>query len=350
MAIKIGGNTVIDNNRRVTVNGVSVTSYTAAQLESLSGSAAGDLVYGSDVDGGRLVAWTGSEWNFVASAPYTITPPGGSPTTYDSSSEDFQTTTAGTYTMVVSPAGDFTATIHAVGAGGGNGTQDGGGGGGGYTTAIAVFKAGQTYKIVVGDAGSNPPSHPGVGGGTGGDSHRGGGGGYAGIFHSSVSFSNAAMIAGGGGGGGTNGRGGGGGGGVPSGRGGVSIGGQPTSGGGSQTAGGVGGGSSQQVGQGSALQGGHNLAGGGGGYYGGGGGSDNGSYSPAGGGGSGYYGGHPQLPLSSTSSHAGSDGASPSGGGTAPQIPSDFPATTGQGRSATSGAGQVGGFRIDIAS
>ena len=282
MAIKIGGNNVFDDNRRTTIDTVTVNSYTKSQLASLSGSAAGDIVYGSDVDGGRLVAWTGSQWNYATAAPYTITPPGGSPTTYNALTQSFETFTAGTYAMVAGPA-DFTTTIHAVGAGGGNGSQDGGGGGGGYTTATAVFKSGEIYVIVVGDGGPGGPNPaPGVGGGTGGDGHRGGGGGYAGIFHSSVSFPNAAMIAGGGGGNGTNPRGGGGGGGVPSGR--SSSGPGPKGSGGTQSAGG-------SPGNGSALQGGYNLAGGGGGYYGGGGGADNGSYSPGAGGGSGYYGG-----------------------------------------------------------
>jgi hypothetical protein len=348
MAIKIGGNTAIDNNRRATVNGLSVTSYTQSQLESVNGSAAGDLVYGSDVDGGRLVAWTGSEWNFTPEVSYSVTPPGGSPTIYNSSTNAFETFTEGTYTMVVPSGSDFTTTIHAVGSGGGKGSQtSGGGGAGGYTTATATFKAGQTYKIVVGAPGPTGGSSPGVGGGTGGDGYRGGGGGYSGIFHSSVSFPNAAMIAGGGGGASGNegpSPGGGGGGGVPSGS---SSTGANNSGGGTQTDGGPQ--PSPSGNPGSALQGGSNFAGGGGGYYGGGSGADRGYYSPGGGGGSGYYGGHPQLPLSNENSYVG--GSAPNAT-RSPQVPNDFPANAGDAGSpaAPQSAGLVGGFRIDIVS
>jgi len=346
MAIKIGGNTVIDNNRRAIVNGLSVASYTKAQLESLSGSAVGDIVYGSDVGDGELVAWTGSRWSFASAVPYTVTPPGGSPVTYNSNTDSFGVFTEGTYTMVVSNTADFTTTIHAVGSGGGKGGQvSGGGGAGGYTTATATFKAGQTYQIVVGAAGPTGGSSPGVGGGTGGDGNRGGGGGYSGIFHSSVSFPNAAMIAGGGGGSSGNEGptpGGGGGGGVPNGN--NSSGNNP-SGGGTQTGGGVQ--PSTTGNNGSALQGGPpGFAGGGGGYYGGGSGADRGSYSPGGGGGSGYYGGHPQLPLSSQSSVAGGD----AGGDRSPGVPSDFPATAGNAGDPGARTGVVGGFRIDVVS
>ena len=180
MAIKIGGNNVFDDNRRTTIDTVTVNSYTKSQLASLSGSAAGDIVYGSDVDGGRLVAWTGSEWNYATATPYAITPPGGSPTTYDALTQSFETFTSGTYAMVVGPA-DFTTTIHAVGAGGGRGFGNptlgsSKGGGKGVDSVIS----GPDITTITAKGGGGGAGNPVVaGGGSGYGSGGGGEGAYS---------------------------------------------------------------------------------------------------------------------------------------------------------------------------
>ena len=240
---------------------------------------------------------------------YTLTPPGGSAVTYNARTTTFSTMTAGEYTMTVQPYSlPFSAPVVLIGGGGNgyNGEGGRGGGAGGRTNATATFKQGNTYKIIVGSSGSQPA--PTQFGGPG--QNQAPAGGFTGIFHSSVTFANSALIAGGGGGSGRGpenppGGGGGGGGGTSGGANGGSQGsaGSPSAGGGGQ------------------LQGAGGFGGaGGGGYYGGGRGSDAGPYATSGGGGSGYVGGHPELPVSSTSMTNGTNGADNSGTIPAPSL------------------------------
>ena len=90
------------------------------------------------------------------------------------------------------PSGITSATIQAWGAGGGSDSANSGqyGAAGGYAYGVLALTPGDTMKVVVGQGG-RLGSH----GGSGGS-----GGGYSGIFLTSVSHSNARLIAGGGGG------------------------------------------------------------------------------------------------------------------------------------------------------
>jgi len=68
MAIKIGGNTVIDDNRKGTFLRANFGSFTTAQLNggSYNGSAVGDITYCSDHGSlGTIVTWDGSEWSDI---------------------------------------------------------------------------------------------------------------------------------------------------------------------------------------------------------------------------------------------------------------------------------------------
>jgi len=231
------------------------------------------------------------------------------------------------------PSGVTAATIQAWGAGGGSDSSNSGqyGAAGGYATGILTVSAGDVMKIVVGQGGPM-----GAHGGSGGS-----GGGYSGIFLTSVSQSNARLIAGGGGGAGDGNMGGEGGGTTGTdgredssnnnhGRGGTqSAGGDkgnisyssqsgilPTSGSalqGGNGGGDAGGGNSYTpAAYGGGGQGGHEPGGsqggggGGGGYYGGGGGDGNAfgnnNGQGAGGGGGSSYIGHANISSGSTTS------------------------------------------------
>ena len=231
------------------------------------------------------------------------------------------------------------------------------GGGGGFTSGTIAVTGGQTFEILAGEGGNNPPgtgiahggfynggsnpNHPGQSHGGGG-----GGGGLSGIFTGGVGFPGvtapqAFLVAGSGGGGG-HGTGGAGGG-TTGCRGNETT--ETTSrtggegGGGSQTAGGQGGTGSGTSG--GLFQGGSpskndtNVGAGGAGYYGGGG----GGHEPgcgggrAGGGGSSFY-GHPQITQGATE-----EGASGEGGGTASPI---YVASTNEGGSGGYGTGEDG--------
>ena len=208
--------------------------------------------------------------------------------------------TGRTYTIVTN--NNIQTTITALGAAGGASIERGVAGGvGGSSSARFTFIAGQQYRLIVGGRGANGGigGFGGGGNGGGGTGVGGGGGGYTGLFLSTVSQSNAIIIAGGGGGGANDPANGGAGGGLNGGNSGNAgtrggFGGTSSSGG----AGGSGGSS------GSSLQGGAGAGGGGGGYFGGGGGTSyNGCCADgAGGGGSGFL--HPTL-LTDTSTSLG---------------------------------------------
>lgn len=202
------------------------------------------------------------------------------------------------YTLT--PRGNFSATIRAVGGRGGTEQRGGNTGGlGGFAQGTFTFVQNQAYKLIVAGAGVHSdntlaqqnPAATASGGGSGSGTFvtTGGGaqgGGYTGLFRTSIAQSNAVLIAGGGGGANRDpGRG-------DSGGGSTGVGNQTNQGpgrsGGSatQTAGGVGGDGGNS---GTALKGGDGVAslyssGGGGGYFGGGGGGPVG----VGGGGSGF--------------------------------------------------------------
>ena len=185
---------------------------------------------------------------------------------------------------------DITTKVFAEGAGGGTSRgRSVSGGTGGSSEGTFTFVNGQTYKLNVGQAGTNagPGGFSGGGNGGGGIGLGGGGGGFTGLFSDSITIGNSVIIAGGGGGGANDPAAGGAGGGLTGGAGGNGPG-PRGGGGGTQSSGGSGG-----SGGGGALQGGPGAAGGGGGYYGGAGGNP---YpvccaDGAGGGGSGYIGG-----------------------------------------------------------
>ena len=256
---------------------------------------------------------------------------------------------AGEYTV---PSGLTCVQAFVWGSGGGAA-----GGGGGFTSGTIAVTGEQTFEILAGEGGNNPPgtgiahggfynggsnpNHPGQAHGGGG-----GGGGLSGIFTGGVSFPGvsapqAFLVAGSGGGGG-HGTGGAGGGTTgcrgnetteTSGR----TGGE--GGGGSQTAGGQGGtgcGTSGGLFQGgSPSKNDTNVGAGGAGYYGGGG----GGHEPgcgggrAGGGGSSFY-GHPQITSGATE-----EGQSGQGGGVASPL---YVACTNEGGSGGYGTGQDG--------
>ena len=185
---------------------------------------------------------------------------------------------------------DITTKVFAEGAGGGASRgRSVSGGAGGSSEGTFTFAKDQTYKLNVGQSGTNagPGGFSGGGNGGGGVGLGGGGGGFTGLFSDSITIGNSVIIAGGGGGGANDPAAGGAGGGTSGGNGGNGPG-PRGGGGGTQSSGGSGG-----SGGGGALQGGPGAAGGGGGYYGGAGGNpfpiccaDG-----AGGGGSGYIGG-----------------------------------------------------------
>lgn len=227
----------------------------------------------------------------------------------------------GTYDIsIASGASPFSVKVHIWGAGGGSGfpqSGPGGGGAGGFTVGDHNFAVGTTYKYVVGSSDGTPgnPGYP-----TGAGSNGGYGGGYSGIFSTSISQSNAILIAGGGGGGGGNDNsegvyGSGGGGGGATAQAGYRPGGSSADGAaGTQSAGGAGGSGSNPAPNGAALQGGTggvrggSGAGGGGGgsgYFGGGGGAGfTGTNSGGGGGGGGSGHLHPSLATNGTTTTA----------------------------------------------
>ncbi|MFI5095528.1 MAG: 2-hydroxycarboxylate transporter family protein, partial [Candidatus Acidiferrales bacterium] len=191
------------------------------------------------------------------------------------------------------PAGVYSITTNAGGAGGGDGNITCGyGGSGGSSTGTLAVTPGTVYYYVVGGAGSRAFFYGGTGaggfGGGGGssDTYAGGGGGMSWFSPHNTFDSSVILVAGGGGGGSDCGN--------TSGTGGGTNGSDANSGGkgGTQSAGGLGeingsprNGTSGQGGSGDS-------GGGGGGYYGGGAGTtDHSTYSDSGGGGSGYISG-----------------------------------------------------------
>ena len=136
---------------------------------------------------------------------FTINAPGATSST--SGSNTLLTySTPGEYTITVTGSMPNVELICWGGGGGwGNALS---GGGGGYSYGVTTLTAG-TYKVVVGNggifktagAGNSGPTAYGGGGRTGTAGYGGQGGGYCGMFNTSVSQSNARIIAGGGGGG-----------------------------------------------------------------------------------------------------------------------------------------------------
>lgn len=186
------------------------------------------------------------------------------------------------------PTGLTAFVVDIKGAGGGSQGNAGSGGTSGRTQGTRTASAGQSYIIIVGEAGkrSSGSSFGGGGSYTAGNGNGGGGGGLSGLFLTSYTHGNSIAVAGGGGGGAYGGASGGSGGGSSGNNGSAGAGGGSQSSGGS----GQGGGSSGSALQGGATSGNGNGGAGGGGYYGGGGGAEGGS-DTSGAGGSGYIGG-----------------------------------------------------------
>ena len=196
---------------------------------------------------------------------------------------------------------DMTFRITANGADGGtSGRRSVAGGKGGQSIGTYTFKAGQKYKMIVGQSSFSSNQYDGCSPGGTSAGEAGYGGGFTGLFITDAFYdsidaftfdqSDAILIAGGGGGGADDPAAGGAGGGLSGGNGGNA----PGRGGmgGTQSAGGAGGSVSTDGDPGSALQGGSGGGGGGGGgYFGGGaGGGHNGCCADgAGGGGSAFF-------------------------------------------------------------
>ena len=196
---------------------------------------------------------------------------------------------------------DMTFRITANGADGGtSGRRSVAGGKGGQSIGTYTFKAGQKYKMIVGQSSFSSNQYDGCSPGGTSSGEAGYGGGFTGLFITDAFYdsvdnftfdqSDAILIAGGGGGGADDPAAGGAGGGLSGGNGGNA----PGRGGmgGTQSAGGAGGSVATDGDPGSALQGGSGGGGGGGGgYFGGGaGGGHNGCCADgAGGGGSAFF-------------------------------------------------------------
>jgi len=164
MAIKIGGNTAIDNNRKGVFARVNFGSYTQAQLRSGSynGSAVGDITYCSDLGSlGTIVTWDGSEWSGVA-----ITASGGFVSTPGNGYKYHVFTASGAFAVT---QGEVAAEYLVVASGGGGSSRHGGGGGAGGGlhnipgvpgSGSAMTCAPGTYPVTVATSGGNPVSGP----------------------------------------------------------------------------------------------------------------------------------------------------------------------------------------------
>ena len=210
MAIKIGGNTVIDNSRRGTFLKANPGSYSNSNRPSAS---TGDIIYNSDEQ--ALQVWTGSEWKSAGGLSPLTASGGNTVRTYTETSTGRQYkahifTSSGTFT--VSALGDDVIgnkVEYLVVAGGGGTAKGGGGGAGGLRTNMpgtnlgndTVFTVSATsYTVTVGAGGYQANGNDssfgpitseagGMGGGnyfaqadaTGSDGGSGGGG-YGGQF------------------------------------------------------------------------------------------------------------------------------------------------------------------------
>ena len=245
-----------------------------------------------------------------------------SATTYSYTGSDQTYTPSGKSKMDVVMWGGAGAAGFNYSSGGGGGRSANTGGAGGFTSGTIAITGTPTFKIMVGGGGTATDTNSYSGSASYGYGGRGrvqghygvggGAGGLSGIFLTSVSHSNAILIAGGGAGAVGEGTGSndypGNGGGASGQDGGLNDDGSHTADGngkgGTQAAGGAGGAVSggYSVSSGSALNGAdgvHMGGGGGGGYYGGGaGGHTGGAGSSGSGGGSGYIGGHASASVS----------------------------------------------------
>jgi len=162
MAIKIGGNNAIDDNRKGVFAKANFGSYTKAQLlgGSYNGSAAGDITFCSDSGPkGSVVAWDGSKW--VGPSPLSLYNATGGTTNEVGSVKFHVFTSPGTF-AIAPDSNSIACNIMVVAGGGAGGQQNeghGGGGGGGmvdlplsapHNVALSVG----TYAITVGSGGN----------------------------------------------------------------------------------------------------------------------------------------------------------------------------------------------------
>ena len=203
MAIQIGGNNVVDNNRKGLFLSCNIGVYTTGTRPGSPST--GDIIYNSTE--GRVEVWSGSAWESAgSSAIYAI---GG--TTWESTQGSnlyryHAFTGSDTFKIITPSGGNIDVLAIAGGGGGGAGRWGGGGGAGGLLTATGSVTAGNN-TVTVGSGGNGMPykstysnSAPLFTAGTkGGNSSVGGvtalGGG---AHHSPSSLKNGGSGAGGG--------------------------------------------------------------------------------------------------------------------------------------------------------
>ena len=157
MAIKIGSNAVIDNNRKGTFNKVNFGAFTVGQLLSGSydGSAVGDITYCTDLGAkGTIVIWNGSKWDLGASVI------SGGKTWEDDSYKYHLFTSPGSISSSLPGSGE--AWVIAGGGGGGSGRISGGGGAGGSRIFNVEWVLG-SISVTVGQGGEGGDAWPGYG-------------------------------------------------------------------------------------------------------------------------------------------------------------------------------------------
>lgn len=165
MAIQIGGNNVVDNNRKGIFQSANLGSYTPANRP---GSASvGDTIYNSTEQ--RLQVWNGSAWVDACKGPGSeITATGGTITTVGKR-KIHRFTSPGTFSVTSAPPSsvfDYVIVAGGGGSGGTNGgTRGGSGGGGGGGCLIGSFSGNivGNFTVTIGSGG---------GGGTGGPPTR----------------------------------------------------------------------------------------------------------------------------------------------------------------------------------
>lgn len=202
MAIQIGGETVIDNSKNVTVGtAASVTvgqsfianGYAGIGTQSTTtrnagvGTATGTLIYNTTTK--QIEVWDGAEWVGGLKSPLEVT--GGTKDTASRTDYVIHTFTGSeTLTLANGPGGPYTFEylLSAGGGGGGGGSppahEVGGGGAGGLVTSNSWDVSNGSYSVEVGSGGAK---------GTGGSGTDG--------SHGTVSRLDTIYASGGGGGG-----------------------------------------------------------------------------------------------------------------------------------------------------
>ena len=151
MAIKIGGDDVIDNNKRGSFVTTTLGTYTQDQLRDLEivGDRDGAMVYCSDISDFAFWIEDRGEWSTTS---LLVVAEGGTLSTPGNGFTYHTFTSPGTFTVGV--GGNVDVLLVAGGGGAAPGYASGGGGGG--VVHHAQFEVtSQTYTVVVGQGGSN---------------------------------------------------------------------------------------------------------------------------------------------------------------------------------------------------